>query len=288
MQSQAFAQKPINRLLADLDKAKVEYKKGNYNNPYVLHVWRGMVRDFDGRWKKYAPSSHFLGKQSKPNKEEKVFFLSGVNTKQEFLKSFLDKSNYASVKNFDNWINKLHKIQAYKGEGGKMRKTDLPPTDTHTQIVKIELPILARKYKDPYKMQGTQIVHLRGIKEKYSSKDEWKNGILYHTYPCGRYRAPYMKMMRKHLYDAIFKGQSVSHRAFVYRIARFYQVASCARMFKNVNHSLFFNMANSLLEVRGFKPIEQGILDFAGMRLQPTNFSKYYLHEVKRRNPHIK
>jgi len=56
-------------------------------------------------------------------------------------------------------------------------------------------------------------------------------------------------------------------------------------MFEAVNQSLFANHANVMLELIGFERIPQGVIDFAAMRLQPENFIKFFIDEVKEYNP---
>lgn len=236
--------------------------------------WRGLVRDASGRWLKYHRDGikYFkYGKQPKPDlasKEQFRLIKSSINHEKAFLSGLKNRS-FINVR---SWLIKLHKIQAYKGKEGKTLTARRVSRGEHSQIVKLAVLPLAKKYHDPYTNKGTQIVNLPGINPAGLPMDIWKNKQVIHYYPSPKYFDEYLQMMKKKLEE----------KTTIKSIANYYQYGINMHMFENINQSLFANQANAMLKLLGLKPIEHGIIDFVAMRLQPKNFADYFIDEVKR------
>lgn len=63
-------------------------------------------------------------------------------------------------------------------------------------------------------------------------------------------------------------------------IARQYQYGAIVRPFDQINNSIFMNLVNMQLKVIGFKGIPHLSHDLVAQRLQPENFSRYFVDEV--------
>lgn len=247
--------------------------------------WRGLVRDASGRWLKYYKDGmkYFkYGKQSKPDLTDMEQFRL-IKTSVDHEKAFLSGLKNKSFTDIKSWLIKLHKIQAYKGKGGKILTARRVSRGEHSKIVKNAILPLAKKYADPYKNTGTQTLYLSNISAENLPRDEWKNSNrLMHYYPDPAFLDHYLQIMVKTLVEFMEKINYADKRELLVLIARYYQYAINMHMFENVNQSLFCNQANSMLKLIGLKPIEHGVLDFAAMRLQPNNFTEYFIDEVKR------
>lgn len=82
--------------------------------------------------------------------------------------------------------------------------------------------------------------------------------------------------------DALGRSSPIDQH--IQKIGEFYHVAMTPnKIFTRVNQSLFMNMVNGMLEVRGLKPVEHGMLDFTAQRFssQPEKFNQHFREEVK-------
>lgn len=139
---------------------------------------------------------------------------------------------------------------------------------------------MAQKYNDPYINKGTQVVHLPKIDLKGCPMDKWKNNQVIHYYPDPKYFDQYLQIMKSKLEQFVLRINHKVDKKTLGIIANYYQYGINMHMFEDINQSLFANQANAMLKLLGLRPIEHGIIDFVAMRLQPENFSKYFIDEV--------
>ena len=273
------------KYFTELKRIEGLVSKKDFHNPEVLEFWKGLVRDPNGRWINYHAKGikYFqYGKQSKPDLNNKKQ-LDLIRSSIEHEKAFLYGLEHKSLENLKEWLTKLHKKQIYIGNGAQILSRRLISRGEHSQIVKDSILTLAQKYGDPYTNTGTQIIYLPGIDPKGCPMDKWKNkSKVVHYYPGPKYFDQYLEIMKNKLKKFILKTPTAPDKKILVTIANYYQYAINIHLFKNINQSLFANQANAMLKQIGLKPIEHGILDFAAMRLQPQNFAKYFIEEVKR------
>ncbi|OGY06972.1 MAG: hypothetical protein A3D24_01470 [Candidatus Blackburnbacteria bacterium RIFCSPHIGHO2_02_FULL_39_13] len=254
----------------------------------VKTFWASIVRDSSGRWSQYNKSntSYFYGTQPVPdltNATQRQLIEATINQQKSFLRG-LDSGEFNE--DFLLWLQKLHKLQAYKGEGGKFSRGVAISEGSHTNIVKNEVMPIAQKYSDPYSIKtDLQSPRLPGISDSALPTDQWTSrGIVVHYYPDTRYNFQYSKQMRttlEQIGEALPKGATEDTISL---ISQYYQYGINSRMFEQVNQTLFANQVNAMLQRLGLNPVEHGILDFVAMRLQPENFNKYFIDEVRRAN----
>lgn len=278
------------KYLVRLKKIERLVSKKDSNNPEVIEFWKGLVRDPNGRWINYHSKGikYFqYGKQSKPDLNDKIqLALVKSSIKQE--KAFLYGLEHKSFKNLKEWLTKLHKNQAYIGNGGQILSKIRISMGEHTQIVKGAILTLAQKYGDPYTNADTQTVYLPGIDPKGCPMDKWENkNKVIHYYPDPKYFDQYLGVMKNKLKKFILNTAGAYDKEILVIIANYYQYAINMHLFEGINQSLFANQINAMLKQIGLKPIEHGILDFVAMRLQPKNFAKYFIDEVKRVNKDV-
>lgn len=265
-------------------KAVFEFLKYINLAVQINNVWRGLVRDVSGRWLKYHQDGikYFkYGTQPEPdltNKEQFHLMESSIASEKVFIKSLQNKS----FKDIKGWLIKLHKIQAYKGRKGKMLTERRVSRGEHSNIVKLVILSLARKYADPYLNKGIQTLYLPDISAAGLPRDQWRNSDnVIHYYPDPKFFDQYLSVMEKTLEEFMENINNADKYKLFLLIARYYQYAINMHMFEHVNQTLFCNQLNTMLKLIGLNPIEHGVLDFAAMRLQPESFAKYFIDEVK-------
>ncbi len=263
-------------------------KKDDSQNLDLREFWKGVVRDPEGRWTKYCAQGikYFkYGKQSRPNlttKEDFNFIIAAIKQEKAFLKGLQNKS----FRNYKHWLITLHKKQAYKGHGGRILPKRRISMGEHSKIVKDAVLPLAKKYSDPYTNSGLQVLRLAGIGRNGRPMDEWKNkNEVIHYYPDPDYFDDYLQIMKKKLQEFTYESTKPFSMNILILIANYFQYGVNTHLFEDINQSLFANQANAMLKYLGLKPVEQGILDFTAMRLQPKNFARYFIDEVKKANP---
>lgn len=278
------------KYFARLKRIERLVSKKDFHNPEVLEFWKGLVRDPNGRWINYHSKGikYFqYGKQSRPDLNSKIQ-LALVKSSIKHEKAFLYGLKYKSLKNLKEWLTKLHKKQIYTGNGGQILSKRRISMGEHSQIAKASILTLARKYDDPYTNTGTQTVYLPRIDPKGYPMDKWENkSKVIHYYPDPKYFDQYLEIMKNMLKRFILKTEGAADKEILVIIANYYQYAINMHLFEDINQSLFANQVNAMLKQIGLRPIGHGILDFVAMRLQPKNFAKYFIDEVKRVNKDV-
>ncbi|OGE18798.1 trehalose-phosphatase [Candidatus Daviesbacteria bacterium RIFCSPHIGHO2_02_FULL_41_10] len=249
----------------------------------VNTVWPGLIRDASGRWQKYHRRGikYFkYGSQPKPDltdREQFNLLVSSIASEKAFIEGLLDRS----FENIEDWLIKLHKIQAYKGIRGKLLTVRRISRGEHSKIAKLAILPLARKYADPYINEGVQTLYLLNISDEGLPRDRWINSnSVIHSYPDPKFSEQYLQVMEKALDEFMRNIKSSDKNKLLLLIARYYQYAINMHMFEHVNQTLFCNQLNAMLKLINQNPIEHGVLDFAAMRLQPENFTNYFIDEV--------
>jgi len=269
--------------LINLGKIELSLSKKDSKDPLLLNFWRGLVRDSNGRWLKYYFEGYKYfqyGIQQKPdlkNKNHILLIKATINQNRDFIHDLANNS----FKNLKLWLIFLHKKQIYNSNEIKTATKRRFALIIHSRIVVEEILPLAIKYQDPYINSNTQILHLPRINNKGLPVDIWHNEKeVSHYYPHPVFLHQYLEIMKEKL-EEIISDINTSDEKLLSTIALYYQYGINTHMFENINQSLFANQVNALLQVFGFKPINHGILDFVAMRLQPENFIKYFIDEVK-------
>lgn len=257
-------------------------ERRDFHNPEFLEFWKGLVRDSTGRWVTYyhREVKYFkYGKQSAPDLNDKLQ-LTLIKSSIKHEQAFVNGLDNRSFKNLKQWLIKLHHKQSYFGSKGQILGKRRISQGEHTQIVMNSVISLAQKYNDPYINKGTQVVHLPKIDLKGCPMDKWENNQVIHYYPDPKYFDQYLKAMKSNLEQFVLRKNHKVDKKTLSIIANYYQYGVNMHMFENINQSLFANQANAMLKLLGLKPIEHGIIDFMTMRLQPENFSNYFIDEV--------
>ncbi len=272
-----------------LKKIKQSLRAKDYTNLRVREFWKGLVRDSEGRWLKYHLEGikYFqYGKQSQIDFKNKIhlsLIKATISQDEAFVRGLKDRR----FNNFRNWLIKLHKKQLYNKAGANILAVKRVSQGEHSRIVADAVLPLASKYHDPYTNKGTQILTLPKIDRGGLPKDIWQNGEeVFHYYPEPKFFNQYLNVM-KGILKEITADSKMTDKQLLSKIALYYQYGINMHMFENVNQSLFANQVNVILNLMGLRPIEHGVLDFAAMRLQPINFTEYFIDEVKRVNHKI-
>ena len=270
--------------LADLEKIEQSFIKKEFNNKRMLRFWGGLVRDSNGKWLKYYFEGYKYfqyGIQLKPDLTNKNdIYLINASIKQ--IRAFIQGLINQDFKDYKTWLKTLHRKQIYnKNEIGTITRRRFALI-IHSRIVLNAVIPLTVKYHDPYTNKGVQIIYLPKVDKEGLPKDIWENEKeVFHYYPDPKFLNQYLEVMQEKLQDIITSNSEISDHKLLSSIASYYQYGINTHMFENINQSLFANQMNALLQVFGYNPINHGILDFVAMRLQPVNFVKYFINEVK-------
>jgi len=274
----------LKKHLINLGNIEPSLARKDANNPELLKLWKGLVRDSGGRWLKYYFEGYKYfqyGIQPKPNLENSnnvVYIKTAIDQQRNFIQGLINQD----IEDFRTWLISLHKKQIYNGNDIKTAAKKRFALIIHSKIVLDAVIPLAKRYHDPYANKGTQFVYLPKIAKKGLPKDVWDNEKeVFHYYSDPSFLPQYLSIMEEILQQII----TTSHvgKELLSKIALYYQYAINTHMFEHINQSLFANQTNALLQVFGYEPINHGILDFVAMRLQPANFVKYFIDEVKSR-----
>ncbi|MBI2335058.1 hypothetical protein HYU96_04670 [Candidatus Daviesbacteria bacterium] len=271
----------------------------------LREFWRSIVRDSDGSLQKYqgiVSEKYYKGPQpdfdlSDPDTTRYIMF--SISTRLAFLEDLARGRQHVSLPQFKQWLIELHQGQAYKHnqKPGEIVSIGSVTGGYHSPFVRDDVVKIAQKYGDPYteafqKQGGARDPYklvLPGIRPEGGAEDAIfrpfsrdKPVTVIYSYPNPSYFDDYIEQMQIRLKRLELMGEEIYLETQLKEIAEFYQYAIVARMFSEVNQSLFMNMVNGLLEQRGLRAIPHGILDFAALRLQPDNFAKYFNDEVVR------
>lgn len=264
--------------------------------PELQEVWGSAVRDTTGRFEKYegkVSKGLYQGVQPTPdlNDPSVVSYLQHtLDAREDFLAGLSGGRAGGTVDEFKAWIVELHQKQAYKPSqkpGELLQGITKSGGTGQTPIVLQDVVEIAEKYgdsfaiaiKDPPPGRNYKLI-LPEIDPTGWPQDIIRGDTVEHLYPPSISYDSYFGAMQAKLNKLQSIGLDAPIEAQLKTIAEFYQYAINARMFTEVNQSLYMNMVNGLLKERGLKPIEHGILDFVAMRLQPDNFARYFSDEV--------
>ncbi len=260
----------------------------------LLGQWRTMVRDAGqtidvGKLDRYTESktptqqrSYFVGTQTEPDlSQEQVcrYIEANLAVKERFLLDWQKGSFLLNVDSFREWLVQLHKLQAYKSEGGIIRLGAGKGSRRHTWIILGEVIPLAKQYKDPYSLdEGLYITPLQQMPSHHCPYDilgPSEDIYVYQFYPKAESFDLYLEI--------IWQQLCLLHEEFtITSMARFLQYATCLHLMKTSNHVFHMNMINCLLELSGFWGLEHGLIDFVALRFSEENFYSYFANEIKK------
>lgn len=286
----------IQSALQYYNRVKVSVLKQNETNPDLQEYWTGYIRDASGRWSKYHKigDDYFIGTKPQINfrdKKDIQLIIKSLAISENFIKAISDLEQGMTDRQFLHWLIEQHKIRAMIPETkGKVIDYQVSNQSGHTPFVTDGVLPIAQRYNDPYKANGIRSPMLEGIPAEGLPRDIWYFDagirVVGHEYPAPQYFPVYIHRINQELIS-LLQMDDVPIERKIEKIASIHQYGVNARMFKRTNQAFFLNISNALLKVMGLKPIEGGILDFVGMRLQPENFVKYFYDEVKRVNPNL-
>ena len=253
-------------------------------------IWRGMVRDYEGRWEKYvgiksshSDSTYFFGKQDwkfyfdHKQDQEVVSFVNSNTKGREFLDENLEKvKDFKFYLEYLEWLKELHCIMKRNGGTEDLHWTYCDPTSKHTIVVFGDVIPIAKRLGDPYPYDSKG-PNFNNIPEAGLPCDVYvSSNKVRHYYPHPIYYPDYLRESLKSLKKIIVGKGGLSV------IAYFYQSSINSHLFELGNNSLFMCIVNYLLNKKGCKGVEHGILDFVSFRLNPNKFAKYFEEEVGR------
>ena len=211
-----------------------------------------------------------------------------------FMNDAIESGSY--TKDLDSYIktmNRMHEISAHgkngnyywydeAGQGsikvnlGQIRGEGI--LQNHRIDSALQVEEIAKQYGDPYRVDITSKVNLKGIPKEHRPLD-YTGG--FHIYPDGKILTKYYyKEMHRTAKEAVkLIDKSAWERRILEKLAEHYQYAANARPYGQINNSLFMNEVNTLLSKAGMKRMPQGILDIASMHLQPDTFKKYFIDQ---------
>jgi hypothetical protein len=182
---------------------------------------------------------------------------------------------------FKQWLIDLRSMMEYRPT--EDWKLSIHATSTHTEIVLQDVIHIAKRYDDPY----AEMASAGPIFDKFPDEalpiDTWKADSITHTYPPLEYSDYYFEAALHQLKKLQIITQD--QKSYIHGVARLYQLLVNLHYFPSINTSLYMNIANGLLEIVGLRGVEHGIKDFVAMRLQPSNYQRYFHDEVMQRNP---
>ncbi|HEU4914197.1 MAG TPA: hypothetical protein VFT16_02200 [Candidatus Saccharimonadales bacterium] len=245
--------------------------------------WRQCVRDTSGRWAAYTNQKsaygvpYFRGGQKTyKTPEEHRYLLAHIDTRRAFYESLPDVPNM-DTNGFKDWLEVLRALLEYRKSESPLHEKSV--TDKHTKIILDQVLPLAKKYGDPYYDGRTNGPVFAGIPPRGLPRDEKQDDIIYHHYPLLAYTDIYLSQALHVLKNAL-EDNLTDMRAYICKVARFFQLLINLHLFAAVNVSLYMNMADGLLEIAGLEGIEHGIVDFVAFRLQPESFERYFYDTV--------
>lgn len=293
--------KPVgpNESLQRITRVRQAVNQKQINDSELIQFWQSTVRDTDGRFSYYqgqVPPSYYRGAQPLPNladPEIQRYLQANLDTREAFLKGLQEGKFKRDVDDFKEWLIDLHKKQAYKTNQlpGEIESAGFRISTDHTVIIRNDVLKLANKYGDTYadflnspnQFGFWKTLDLSEITESARPIDQvLDSGLIRHFYPEPQYFNEYFAAMQGRLIQLDQLGKDAPTETQLRLMADFYQYAANGRSFREVNQSLYMNMVNGMLEERGLKPIEHGIMDFVALRLEPANFQKYFIEEVQR------
>ncbi len=269
----------ISKALRQLDDAEKAMRKKE-----PTQFWLECVRDARGKWAKYSGKSsrfgvkYFRGHQPKVNyddSEEVTYLQNSIIVRRAFYMG-LEKVNNMTLSQFQEWLENLRRTLEYRPVDEWLHQRFA--THAHTIIVEEEVIPLAQEYGDIYKPNGISGPQFAGFPKNALPYDETENDQIIHHYPKLDVKDYYLNSALISL--KIIMKKQLNEKEYIYEIAKFYQLLINLHYFAAMNASLYMNLANGLLEIAGIPGIENGIIDFVALRLQPENFAKYFYDEV--------
>ena len=116
-----------------------------------------------------------------------------------------------------------------------------------------------------------------------TDNDDPDNSGYEFVYPKTSASAEYMKQAYKAGHNVALTIDVNYHdteTALAY-VAQQYQYLVTLRPFRNINNSLFMDLANAQLKLLGFNGVSHGYMDLVAQRVAPENFVKYFSDRVK-------
>ena len=255
-------------------------------NKQPTDFWIQCVRDASGRWLKYEGHSsrygvkYFRGYQPMvdyANADEVTYLVQSIETRRMFYKG-LESTKFMDVPSFIELLERLRTTLQYRPVDEWLHQRFA--TSAHTIIVQEEIMTIAKKYQDPYATGESTGPTFTNFPKQSLPYDKHEDELIVHHYPNLEWTEYYLGAALSKLKE-LCTGD-LTREEYIYRTANFYQLLINLHYFAAMNASLYMNMANGLLEAGGIKGIENGIIDFVALRLQPTAFQEYFLTEVKR------
>ena len=145
-----------------------------------------------------------------------------------------------------------------------------------------EVEKIAMRIGSSFRLATLRQVGLFGI----SSDAQPMNVNGAHFYPGGSRLPEYFAQMQRVISEfMLLEPGKADPIVVIDKIAEFYQYASNARPFTQINNSVFMNMANAMLEMHGLAGIPHGILDHIAQRIEPEKFKLVVREKVIETNP---
>lgn len=263
---------------------KLDTVQRNIDKKLPTAFWLECVRDASGRWVRYEGHSsrygvkYFRGHQPMidyDNLGEVTYLKNSLATRRKFYEGLCDVTSM-DLMTFTFWLEELRRTLEYRQVDEWLHQRFA--TTAHTIIVKEEVVKIAEKYNDPYSTLETTGPVFANFPLESLPHDKPEGGLIEHHYPTLDYSGAYLEAALSILKKLI--SEKLDNQEYIYEIAKFYQLLINLHYFAAMNASLYMNMANGLLTVGGIDGIENGIIDFAALRLQPENFQKYFYDEV--------
>jgi hypothetical protein len=256
-----------------------------FGNQQPTDFWRQCVRDASGRWERYSGHSsrfgvkYFRGYQPNvdySNPAEVEYLRASFETRRKFYET-LPSVTDMGLEDFRAWLEELRSSIQYRPTEEWLHQRFATPA--HDLLVREQVLPIAHIMGDPYVVGVSKGPVFEGIPENAQPHDELIDGKIVHNYPTLKHSEAYFSEALVQLKE-LMSNQNLSRDEYLEGIENFYQLLTNLHYFAAMNASLYMNMANGLLEVAGIKGIENGIIDFVALRLQPANFQQYFAFEV--------
>lgn len=293
--------------LARLDRVEAALHEGRADAPELLRFWRQIVRDASGRFSELKGREHpgrkeqFSGHQPTPNlRDEAVrrYIEKSVSSRRFFLEGLAAGHLHGSGGEAISFFSNMHRRHWYRGgeiyiEGGgdvghasagSLDRLNPSGVTFNTHFVEEALDRIAAQLGDGYLQSKERTIEVEGIEPSFWPQIEHHHyGTLYVYPPTNAVRQAF-RSAQSHLATLLGLGADAPAERIVQEIGQTYYYWMFSHPFGDLNHSLFMNAANALLELHGLKGIEHGIIDFATLGLSPKTFTAYFQAEVARQN----
>ena len=126
----------------------------------------------------------------------------------------------------------------------------------------------------------------KGNLKSLNHKKYVNNGYEY-VYPDSAGAGEYMQQMQQlgRTIETATKEGGMNFDDVLALVAKQYQYGVSARPFKQINNSLFMQLANAQVKMLGFGGLTHGHMDIAAQRMRPDAFARYFTARVKQLIP---